>query len=757
MSNLRSVSASGVALAALIVAGPAMAQATPGTTAPGATADAAGPVTAPASRPPETSTVAQAQTTTGDIVVTARRVAESLQNVPLSISAVGAVRLEATRTFTPESLDGAVAGVKVFKTVGQSNGYAIFIRGIGRDNNLFNVEAPVAFYVDDVYYPYQVGPVIDIGGIDRVEVLRGPQGTLYGRNATVGTVKYISTRPDLDEVKGRLNLTGGSFGRAEVNGGVSVPIIPGELGIKVDAGYRSYGGYMHDVFADKTVNGISTFSGKASLLWQPTDTFELFVSGDATRSRDEPNIATPFTLTNVTSGGTLVKTVSGVDQRTLAVRRSPSNYDGEHAGGDLNILDASGGTIQAKLDVGDATFKSITAYRGYGYAYITDITATRAAGAFQRLENHDRTFTQEFQVAGSLFDDRLTYIGGLFYLRSNSNATSLRESRPGGVLVQTTAFTRQISKSYSAYIDGTFKITPELSISGGVRYTKDEKDVDQSVSRTNGAPFAGSGSDSWKEVTPRVSVDYKIGNDVLVYASWGKGYKAGQLNSIEPSSLAALGVFVPPEKATGKEVGVKATLFDRLLTINADYFWTNYKDQTQAILVPGGTGGALVTQLVFADAKVSGFELESTLRPVQDWTISGTLTTLHGKNTNVQPGHPAFNNVDKTLKHAPDLTWRISSEYTLRNLVANGDLAFGADYSFIDDTWESIIKNDLTLQKAYHLLDVHATLSFADGKYQITAAGTNVTDVAYAKVVSNPLSRFYSAPAEYSVTLKYRF
>ncbi len=659
----------------------------------------------------------------GDIVVTARRVSETLQDVPLSVSAIGGLQTEANRAFTLESIDGLVPSVKVFQTVGQTNAYAIFIRGIGRDNGNFNVEAPVALYVDDVYYPFQIGPVIDLGGIDHIEVLRGPQGTLYGRNATVGAVKYVSTRPDLNDFNGRLNVTGGSYGRAEVNGGVSVPIVPGEVGLKVDAGYRSYGGFMFDRGAKKKLGGVSTVSGKASLLYKPSPTFELYVAGDATHSRNEPAVPTPFTFTAATATPVF------------------GTYIGERSGGDLNKLDAGGGTVQAKLELGDITLRSISAYRTFHFGFITDGTGGIVPNAWSQIDTQDDTFSQEFQSLGSVFDDRLTFVGGVLYLRSDTDGRITRATR--------TSRTKQVSESSAAYVDATLKITPRLHASAGIRHTKDRKRAEQGVNSSNAA-FTASGSQEWSATTTRFSLDYQITDDILAYAIYGEGFKGGQLNSLEPATAAVANVFVPPEKASNKEIGLKTQWLDKAVTLNLNYFWTDYTDQTQAILINQ------ISTLVFADAKLSGFEAEATVRPVRNWVFSGSLSTLDGVYTDVEPGHPAFTDPNKRLKQAPELSYRVDTHYTVDD-VFNGKLTFGGGLNYVSGTYQSVTKNALTYQKPYTVLNVDATYSFADERYAIAFAGTNVTNTEYFKIVTNPYVRWYSAPAEYTLTFKVRF
>ncbi|BCW91139.1 Vitamin B12 transporter BtuB [Alphaproteobacteria bacterium SO-S41] len=669
-----------------------------------------------------------------EVVVTARRVTERAQDVPLSVSTLTPDQIGKGGQPSVESLSNAAPTVKIFKTVNQTGSYAVYIRGLGRDNGNFNVEAPVAFYVDDVLYPYQVGPVLDVGGISRIEVLRGPQGTLYGRSATVGAVKYITTRPDLDKEAIEGAVTVGSYGRAEVTAGVSEPIIEGKAAVRLDAGYRLYDGYIEDRRRNVTVNGTNGYGARLSINYQINENLNLYAALDGRHDRDEPNIATAQVLTG-----------------TTITPRFGSDYIAETNATDplLNQLDAGGGTFQLKYDWDNVTLKSVTAYRGFSLLYSNDVVA-RADVAYSGTVSdvNDRTFTQEFQATGSLFDDRVTFVGGLFYLDSSSDAVV---NQPG-LATRPTYTTHQDARTLAAYLDVTAHIFAGLSLSAGVRYDDDQKEATQRTVST-ALDFTKSAEAGWDSTTWRVGAEYKFTDNFMIYGSMSTGYKSGALNSLTPSVVGAAGIFVPPEHVDNTEIGFKSQWWDNRITLNVDYFWASYKDQTSAIL-----DAKLATLLIAADADVEGVEVEFRLRPTENWSISGNLASMEGKYVNIDPLNVTLATLaDKTPKHVPKLTYSINTDYTFDNVIQEGSsLRLSASYNYISKTYECLNHHPSCVSEPYGLTDISASYLFPDGHSEIIIAGTNVGDVDYFKVASQTPVRWIAAPAEFMLTFRYR-
>jgi iron complex outermembrane receptor protein len=702
-----------------------------------------GPISTPPSSDPATPEAGQPGSGIAEIVVTARKVNENVQRVPIPVSALSAASLAAGRPLDAESISNVVPNVKVFKTVNNSNAYSFYIRGIGRDNNYFNVEAPVALYVDDVIYPYQVGPVLDVGGIDRIEILRGPQGTLYGRNATSGAVKYVTKRPNFSEVGGEASIGVGSYGRFDALAGMTGPLVNDVLAARIDVGVHRYGGFERDLTTGKNLGGTRSFGARGSLEWKPTDTLDIFASMDGLHARDEVQVPT-----------SVIGGLSQTAPQPVPRFGSPYTVQSHPNMPQVNDLDVLGGTIQATFDLDAVVLKSISSYRGFTQDFANDVVG-RSDVAYSGSLSHtrDRTFTQEFQATGTILSDRLKYVAGLFYLKSDTLNTTLSPSAAGTPFYTTD----QHTKSFAAYLDGTFSITDQLHLTGGIRYTKDTKEALQSRKATAGVVFdALRGNAKWSAVTPRVGVDFQLTPDILLFASYGKGFKGGSLSSLTPTQVSAAGRFVDPEKAQNEEVGIKTSWFDRRLILNANYFWISYQDQTTAIFAP--PPNQTNTLLVTNDAKYHGLEVEAIARPVPAWNIRAAAGLLHGEYTNFAAIPTIVGLIDKTPKHVPKFTLNVSTDYTFESLpLIAGSLTIGAVYNYITKTYECLGHQSVCVQEPYSLVDAHVTYTTPDGRFDIIAAGTNVTDKAYFKVASSLGARYYSPPAEYSLTLRARF
>jgi len=689
---------------------------------------------------------ADAPATAGDnevetVIVTARKVSENVQHVPIPVSAISASALSTGRPLDAESISNVVPNVKVFKTVNNSNAYSFYIRGIGRDNNYFNVESPVALYVDDVIYPYQVGPVLNIGGIDRVEVLRGPQGTLYGRNATSGAVKYVTKRPEFGGFSGEASVDGGSYKRFDASLAMTGPIAGDVLAGRIDIGVSNSNGFAKDLTTGQYIGGTRSYGVRASLDWKPTDNFDVYAAIDGLNAGDEIQVPTSVI-------GGLSQTAPQPTNRFGSAYTVQSNVGMPH----INDLDVLGGNVQATWNQDLVTLKSITSYRGFTQKFASDVVGTNAAAYSGSLTyTRDRTFTQEFQATGTIFNDRLKYVAGVFYLKSDTDNTV---SQPGGA-AKAFYTTHQSVESAAAYVDGTFAITDLLHVTGGLRYTKDSKDAIQSRAGLSGTIYTNKpGSAEWSATSPRIGIDYQMTPDVMLFASWGKGFKGGSLSSLTATATSAAALFVNPELAQNTEVGVKSSWFDRRLVLNANYFWTNYQDQTTAIFAPGTTNTLLITN----DAKYHGAELEVIARPVPQWRVRASVGNLHGEYTNYAANATIVGLIDKTPKHVPEFTFDLTTDYTFEEVpVIGGSITMGGSYNSITKTFECLGHQSVCVQEPYSVVDLHLSYAFPNNRFNLILAGTNVTDTTYFKIASSLGARYYSAPAEYSLTFRARF
>lgn len=673
-------------------------------------------------------------TDTDEIVVTARKRSERLQDVPVAVSAISDASLHRQQIADISDLSLAAPSVLVTQTAGSANAAQIFIRGFGQDALGFNSETPVGIYFDDVYLGRVQGSLLDILDIERVEILRGPQGTLYGRNSTTGAVKFVVRRPDLNEVRARGEVTLGSHNRADFRGTVSVPIVPGTLAAKFDFVSRNQDGYVEGVDATGKpngllANGMSRSLFRAALNWKPSETVQVDIAGDYSRDRSGS-----FT-------GTAITCVAGPNSACSPKFGSPLKTGINHPG--LQHSKSMGLTGKVTVDLGFAELKSTSAYRTLDGLDPIDLSVTPGAPSTIHYGQTQNQFSQELQLVSS-GDGPLNFAVGLFYFQENwttdTNFLNLRRN-----------LDTQKAHSYAAYGEVYYKPFPRFSITLGGRITRDTKSIDRKIfsPRTAVSPTVSVLPASYAQnvFTPKVAVDYKPTDDLLVYASWSRGYRPGGYGNTWPSNaLAAHGIFAA-EETESFDGGVKASLIENRLTIDLAAYRINYKNLQQGQLTP--------TEFVItsSDARVKGIELEATLRPVSGLSLFGNLGLLDDKITRSNlPG----DNLSRRLRYAPRTTFKIGGEYSVP-FDGDGNSAFAnVNYARVSTTAMDQANSLGLMMPGYGLLDAQIGFRSGSGLYRVTIGGRNLTNQVYWRSGVPGAARYYGQPRTFNVTLAAR-
>lgn len=669
-----------------------------------------------------------------DIIVTARKREESLQTVPIAVSAFSAKALVQQHIENLANLRFVVPNLSVVANQGTPNGAQIYLRGIGQDDQTVTAEGGVGVYLDGVFLGSAIGGLLDTNEFERIEVLRGPQGTLYGRNTTAGAIKFVSRRPSLTDPRFVLDATVGSFDLLLFRGSASVPLVTDRLAVKIDVISNNRSGFVKDLARGEDINDINRRQVRVSTLWQPTDRFSLYASGDY--GVDNSNINVPIAIS---AGPT------GIFAPTYGVRTTTRGIDNRQGfkGGHL--------AIDAGYDLGFATVRSITGYSGYRNRLALDLDAQVAPIADVYSRTRQSQFSEELQLTSN-GTGPFKYVAGLFYFYSDSK---LLWRNVGGNILNDIH-----QKTYSKAIFGeaSYAIVDTLSLTVGGRYTWDDKTLDTSAITfsTGASRFSFQNiKPSWNDFTPKVAVDWKPVADTLVYASYTRGFKAGGFAAVPTDATQALATF-NPEKARTTEVGAKAELFDHRLRLNAAYFWTDYTD----LQLSYRQAGTFFTTT--ADAKIQGFELEGEARPVTGLTLRGSVGTLDAHYTKI-PINPATGTsfvagltLNNKLKHVPDLTYRVGGTYEVP-LPSVGRLEFTADYTWTDDIFYTVSNATSALQPAYGLLDAQIALALRDGKIRLSVGARNLTNKDYFTTAVAGLSRFYGAPRELYANVRYEF
>jgi iron complex outermembrane recepter protein len=693
------------------------------------------------------------------IIVTARKREERLQDVPLAVTAFTAAAFERQQIVGLEDLHLGTPNLTIVRNTTTSNGAQVYIRGIGQDDSTFNSEPGVGIYIDGVPLGKQNGAMLDLIEFERIEILRGPQGSLYGRNSTGGAIKFVTRRPDLNGFRGVADATVGSFNHADFRGSVSIPLIDGKLAIKLDAISRSEDGFVTDQTLNENINNIDRQSLRAALLYRPTDRLSFYFTADTTADGSNINVPTPTRLIAGRTGLNADDYAPRFGSQRIVDRSIP------------NIQDFTGGGVSAEVsyDFGFATLTATTGIRGFENQLAGDLDGARDVFLDFIQDLEQRQVSQELQLTSNS-DGALKWVLGVFAF--DEKVTQGAQNTFAGVNNDNT----QRATSAAIYGEVNYKFTDRLSLSVGGRYTEDEKRMigiayerlpqpAGQFARLDGARrFDYNRKVNFDNFSPRVVVDFKILPDVLVYASYAEGYKAGVFSTGRPTSLAAALGVIPAETVVTSEIGLKSSWFNRRLTANLAYYDSNYEQLQLSTLANG------VFFVLSADAGISGFEGEFSLRPFAGLTLNANFGTFDaafkGRPLNPATGLP-FAGIPENakLKQTPEFSYKIGGEYVFD--MGSGRIGLGGNYAYNDKIFRNN-GNTISIQtQAVGVLDAQIFYETEDKDWRVTLAGQNLTDEVYwltgvnvAGAAPGALvnaSRFYAAPTTWSLTLKHSF
>ena len=710
-----------------------------------------------------------------EVVVTARRVEESAQSIPISISVASGEQLRAANVVELRNLQNFTPGILIRGGTSDPAGSTIVMRGIGAADTLLTTDTSVGVYVDGVYLPRTVGLkglLQNPEEVARIETLRGPQGTLFGRNTTAGAlnVTTVAPKPDFGAY-----VTGSVASRDtwEVTGGVNIPLGDG-VAMRVGGVHREEGGVGHATDG-RDVGTLNLDAVHARITLGVDGPLTVDVSGDYQRS-ETSNLfklhelcgqvgVNCAALTNTAAAGAtpnppyigaaaaryIAENVRGLPTacRTTAagVGACPANAPAIIAAANAELLSYASGdpylTAGTGFDTGasealrlglttayqlsdELTFKSIMGYIRTDRAALQDLDGTPYPILVSNNEQIDDTFTQEVQLLGAY--DRFTFVLGGF-----ANWEDGFEFGPQFNLAPLTNAPITIvagdvrNKSHAAFGQVNFDLTSKLTLTGGLRYTKETRrlisrnhaggpraDVLVPVTSVVGNtanvaapytacslpgtllisqpnPLSGGGapgacqidlSNTFSDVSWLASADYKLTDDTLIFAKASKGFRSGGQQLRGSSVPASLFPFAP-ESVLSYEAGFKSTFLDRRARLNASGWYTDYKDIQKSVIVLTPSGSATVTQNAAA-ATLYGADIEATVVPVRNLTLNATLSYVHGKYDKYIDG-----NIDRTNEPftgttgVPKWTYSLGARYVVP--LDEGDLSFQLNYRWQDD------------------------------------------------------------------------
>jgi iron complex outermembrane receptor protein len=706
-----------------------------------------------------------------DIVVTAQRRSERVQDIPVAISAFGGESIERAGIASLENIAPRVPSF-YFGSFGAARPQ-LYIRGIGTRSFDPGSESSVGVFADDVYLGRSSGSFGAMKDIDRVEVLRGPQGTLYGRNTIGGAINVISKAPT-DELTG--NFEGGlsSFKGYNLFGAVGGPIAGEKLMFRVAAWREEREGYVTNTRTGNKFQGIDNTGARARLTIAPSDPLKIELTAEFMQ---DGNKAAFGGFNQGTSGnlGSIFFRGSGTPVLSTDLRRGALSSD--------PFLDREVKSFIGRMeyDAGAATFTSISALRKLDITDGRDLEGSSLDILDQSSAESSKQFTQEFRIAstpdGALSaGGKLDWILGGFYYHDTSNRVdSFRVGlnsavrAAAGTPATDVALSNYKIESYAIFGQATVHLSDAFDITLGGRYSHDSKRAIQSGTTTDGAPiiaaaFTTTNRAKYKSFDPRIVLAYKISPDANVYASFSTGFKSGGFQYV-PFSRAQADVLFDPEDIKAYEIGFKTEWLDRALRVNGAAYYYDYKNlQISRIILPPGTTAPVSLISNAASSTIKGLDLEITARPARSFEINIAYGYLDAKYDSYI--FNATTNFSGTrMVRAPEHSINVGAEWRA-DVLGDGEFSLRADYALTGDFFHEPGEGNiafgtgipLTAEDGYGLLDMRATLTKANWK--LTVYVNNLGNTKYRRTINalgNTVVGFAGAPRIYGVKLGYSF
>lgn len=683
-----------------------------------------------------------------EVTVTARRRAENVQDVPISMSVVSSEQLGQQGVADFRELDGFVPNMV---QVGLDSNVSpkIAIRGISSDARNTGFESGISVYVDGVYQGRPSAWMTDLINVERFEVLRGPQGTLFGKNTTAGAVNITTRRPG-DKFEGSGEIESGDFNLFRARGTLSGPIVAGKTAFSLSGFTTKRDGFQTNLADGRTYGNKNQQGGRAQLLFTPSEALEILISGDYLKERIRP----PLNQLIAPLGGPF-GVPAGSRTRDVNINE-PAQVDREVSGmaADISYTLANGGVIT-----------SITADRTNNLKLRTDEDLT-AAAVFPRLstrfDDREKQLTQELRYA-SPSDQPLRFVAGLFYY--DQKVVSDRDSLapPGGLGFNATATVGPRlngvinARDIAIFGQVNYEVTDRLELTAGGRYTETDKTLD----------FRLAGIAQFGVVTvpqtryelsdnafsPMVTALFKATDDVNLYLTASRGFKGGGFNAdfVSNPNLA-----FGAEYATTYEAGMKSSLFDGKARVNVAVFRTDYTDLQLSTRSP--LGGTIIVNA--GESKIDGGEFELEARPWTGMTIVAGLGYTDATFSDYAP-NSAFNG--NRLPNAPKMTTSISADQKFE-LGGMGSITLRGEYTDRGNYFLREANAATDRIEGYGLTNVRITYASPNGRYEVQGWVENASDKLYVVDRGQPIggafgqrSVVYGNPRTYGVRLLVRF
>jgi iron complex outermembrane receptor protein len=664
-----------------------------------------------------------------EILVTARRREENLMRIPDSVSAFSSEQIDAQRLTEIGDFLALTPNVKIIEEQdGATN--TIFIRGIGSNRN---EASAVAFVVDGVVLPDPDAFTTDLSDAERVEVLKGPQGALYGKGALAGAIN-ITTRRPTNEFHADAKVSYGTGSDVDLYGAADGPISGDRLLARVAVKYQHSDGMQINQFNGRAIDFNNFVKPTLRVIFKPTDAWTFELAGSYYDQQAYPSPYTLFNLLGPPGGGT-----GGIINSTAAA--APINHN-DPDDSKRKIYD---GSLTANYDTGSGTFTSITAYDKIHFFFSQDLDFTPLPIATGRQQRDTRGWSQELRFT-SPGNQRFRYIGGAYFqntkryldthagidiclLGLGGNCSQVPQIPSGTILQLHLAQNTNYDDQYAGFGQINYDLTDKIELTAALRYDRDNRSQrDYLLNRDDKATF-----DAWQ---PKASLSYKFSPEAMVYATYAQGYKSGIFNAFNTVG-GNKKLVVKPEETDGFEVGTKDSFFERHLLVTAAVFYTKYKNAQEYSLDIQSGGQATVN---VGRSRLYGFEAEATARPVRGLDLNAAVGYTKSR---IQNFNGTSEYVGQSLPSTPLYTLNLAAQYTYilpgeMNVSGRVDFAQYGKTNYQD--FQNPNTNQFLTQDPYHT--VNAQIAFTHNNWTMTVFGRNVFGEHY---VTSAYSRYISA------------
>ena len=738
-----------------------------------------------------------------EITVTARRREENLQRTPVSIAAFTAAELEERSSTSLDDLGKMTANLTFTKgSAANRNTAQVFMRGVGQADNSLTYDPGVAIYIDGVYLARMQGSVLDLVDIERVEVLRGPQGTLFGKNTIGGAVSIVTSKPT-GEFGGKARVRFGNYGRLDSNLKLDFPLREGTLAGRVAFATSTSDGYSKNLVTGSRWDADKMLGARLSLLWTPSETAEIWITADRMQQNQgngggscvvlDPNnrsfatttfprpvyFGRPWSLFGFNSDPAGGSGLTGAEECQRSQEAS-KDYDFFADGRNRSDMDTWSTTATAEFQLGDKTLKSISSWRRmeWSRAFEFDYTPLIVGSNEQRPNNQQNQWSQEVQLLGTALEDRLSWITGIYWFNEKSdfnsvNAIALFPNANSGNRRGIEAL------SYAAFGQFTYQLTDKLSLTAGARRTHERKYFSNAFLtrrpfKLNPGPedlmlrpdiSVMDDSQRFNSWTPMGNLSLQLTDDLLLYTTWSRGFISGGLNFRPPAANPGL---VPYDPATlsSWEVGVKSTWLDNRLRVNFAAFNNDYEDMQISVFRANAAGDFVNLFQNAGEATIRGFELEMVAVPLPGLQLSAGLGITDAEYDEFLDLDPITGiTSDRShldLHRSPKRSLNASISYEFP-AMEYGTLTLRTDYYMQSKVYLHVDNDEGLSQDQYGVLNARANFALSDGNTEIAAYVTNATERFYnraAVALKQFLGVGYTAwgePRMYGVELVRRF